>query len=310
MVKSLHKRRDQPRSAGFAPWVFAGLWVLVGALLGIVILTSATDEPLRDARQEHDRVLIEEFQRKEASTKVVIIGNSKMRYATYEEGLLEKSAHKLGLDIAFLRLLSNNAVFSHFDHALDDVLAQRPDIVVVQAPLLIQEPTVGGSGFRFFQQYVRWRLFGGTIDGVDPLRIQHELICPRDVSDRNLAERRERIERRRVYDAAGANAQVATAFINNARAQGIQVVAVTVPVVGELESYLESRGDGAKIREQALPLAQSSWTFSQALPNDLFCDPIHMAPEGREIYSAWLIERVAEWRDDYHDDILALNPDR
>lgn len=112
---------------------------------------------------------------------------------------------------------------------------------------------------------IRGRAPGGTIDGVELLRIQTEVSCPRDASDRILAAHRERIEQRSVYDSTG---------------------------------------------EYALPRAQSSRAFSQALPNEHFCDPTLLGPEGRETYSAWLIERAAEWRDVYHNELLALNPIR
>lgn len=65
-----------------------------------------------------------------------------------------------------------------------------------------------------------------------------------------------------------------------------------------------------RLASYALPRAQSSRAFSQALPNEHFCDPTLLGPEGRETYSAWLIERAAEWRDVYHNELLALNPIR
>ncbi len=292
---------------GLEPWLFALLWTGVGFFALFLMLATMGSEPLQDKRKEHDLALLEAFQQKDAATKVVIIGNSKLRYATLPEAELEAAAARAGLDAAFVRLLSNNAVFSHFDYALEPLLEQQPDIIVIQAPLLLQEPAADLSRFQFFQQYVRWRLIGGTIEGVDPHQIQHDLVCNPNVSDQMHADYRDRIERQRNYEASGENGAAAVEFIRRARERGIHVVAVTAPVTSRLQVYLEAVGDVAMLREQALPRAPDNWHYQDTVADDQFCDPMHLAPAGRAAYTAWLIEQVSRWQADRQDDSLALN---
>ena len=61
------------------------------------------------------------------------------------------------------------------------------------------------------------------------------------------------------------------------------------------------------IRDHALPRTEESWVFPLELADDMFCDPMHLGPDGREIYSMWLVERVAKWRNAHQDDLPALN---
>ena len=122
------------------PWLFTALWTGVGFFVIFLVLVS-TSEPLNDVRAERDLALLDEFRAKDSSTKVVIIGNSKLRYATFPENGLDEVASSMGLGAAFVRLLSNNAAFEHFDYALDKLLDLQPDIIVIQAPSTVWIPT-------------------------------------------------------------------------------------------------------------------------------------------------------------------------
>ena len=95
-----------PRSIGLAPWLFATLWAFAGFFLTFLMLASVGTEPLEDKRKEYDLALFQEFQQKGASTKVVIMGNSMMRYATFTEPELQEAAANAGMDAAFFRLVS------------------------------------------------------------------------------------------------------------------------------------------------------------------------------------------------------------
>ena len=77
------------RTVGLEPWLFALLWTGVGFFALFLMLATMGSEPLQDKRKEHDLALLEAFQQKDAATKVVIIGNSKLRYATLPEAELE-----------------------------------------------------------------------------------------------------------------------------------------------------------------------------------------------------------------------------
>jgi hypothetical protein len=293
------RRRGPPgshgaRTAGLVPWLFAALFSVVGFFLILALLGDEDGGPLKDRRMAYDLELIEAFRRSEAPYKVAILGNSRLRYATFDERELAAVVARQGLEVAFVRLFKNNAVFRDFDYALQPLLDAGPDIVVVQAPLLVQEP--GDAKYGLIPQYIRWRLVGGTIDGVDPHEVQHALICHQDVSARIHTEYTERIKRRRSYDAAGENARAADAFIARARERSIPVVVVTTPVTARLAAYLAARGSDEVIREVALPRADEAWLFEEVLPDSAFCDPMHLDLAGRRLYSEWLLGRLALWR--------------
>lgn len=289
------------RAIGLEPWLFALLWTAAGFFFLFLVLVSAGSEPLRDVRREYDLAVLQKLRESPAAVKVVLMGNSMLRYATLPDARLGELAANRGLNAAFARLLSNNALFNQFDYAFDELLDLRPDLIVVQAPVLIQEPANSTERLEFFRQYIRWRLIGGTLQGEDPHEVQHELVCHRDVSSQMHHRYRDRIEQRRKYAADGTNARAAAAFIERAGAVGIPVIAVTVPATERLTAYFESNGDAGMIRAHALPRAADSWIFVGAVSDDLFCDPMHLAPEGRRMYSAWLLDRLQEWHREHQE---------
>lgn len=65
-----------------------------------------------------------------------------------------------------------------------------------------------------------------------------------------------------------------------------------------MADYEEARGDSAIIREHTFHKVDADWIFPLNMSNNMFCDPIHLGPEGRELYSSWLISQIAEWRGD------------
>ena len=48
------------------------------------------------------------------------------------------------------------------------------------------------------------------------------------------------------------------------------------------------------IADQVLAQRETTWSFSESIPDDDYCDLIHMDSAARLLYSSWLVKRVAD----------------
>ena len=231
--------------------------------------------------------------------RVVTLGNSRLRYATFRDAAMAKLARRKGAgDMAFLRLVNHWAVFEDFQAVADELLAADPDIIVLQLELLGIEPSDRRRRV-VLGNYLAWQLFG--IRAWNPFYFnqraaQFQLVCPNVHSDLDY---RGRLRERRAWMSErefGRSAALARDFVLQAAARGVRVLLVTVPKTARMEAALPSDRDSLLEAATALERNHDNiilLRYPREIPDGRYCDFEHLNAAGRALYSEWLIEQVA-----------------
>jgi hypothetical protein len=85
-------------------------------------------------------------------------------------------------------------------------------------------------------------------------------------------------------------------LLQQAAAVGVTIAFVEIPMAAELADLPGvRRKTAAQERLFAIHAAAPAfryWPFEAEVPDDGFCDAVHLSPLGRDVYSRWLIERI------------------
>jgi hypothetical protein len=212
---------------------------------------------------------------------VVMLGDSRMRYATDADDRLGAAlSARLEKPVEVIRLVNNWAVMDDFTQLVPLIFAAEPKLIVIQEGLLAKE-RASRAKLLVGRSYLIWRLLGvgpWNPGNLDQRLMQVEARCE-VLKDEDVEERRERVGRWVSFVPEGESARQAAAFMDEAASRGIEVALLAIPTTSAGREGLPSfeRGPGLK------PLVVTT-----QIPNDSFCDIVHMNPQGRELYSAWL----------------------
>ena len=187
---------------------------------------------------------------------------------------------RLEKPVEVVRLVNNWAVMDDFTQLAPLIFAAKPKLIVVQEGLLAKE-RVSGAKLLVGRAYLIWRLLGvgpWNPGNLDQRLMQAEARCE-VLNNEDVEERRERVGRWVSFVPEGDIARQAAVFMGEAASRGIEVALLAIPITSAGREGLPSfeRGPDHK------PLVVAT-----EIPDDLFCDVVHMNPQGRELYSAWL----------------------
>ena len=295
-----HRRpAGRPSAAPLVCWLWALAFVSVAGPVFDHASRSA-EVPPSAAFRDFNLPRVEAFasSRRDTGLRVVTLGNSRLRYATFRNTGMADLSRRMGTgDMAFLRLTNHWAVFEDFQILADELLAADPDVIVLQLELLGIEPSDRKRRI-VLGNYLAWQLFGaGAWNPLhyDQRNAQFLLVCKNIRNDLNYTGR---IRRRGDWMSDrefGRSAKLARDFVLQAAARGIRVLLVTIPKTPRMEAALPS--DRKALLEAAAALQHESdnivlLRYPREIPVERYCDFEHLNAAGRELYSAWLIEQV------------------
>jgi hypothetical protein len=282
-----------------APPLVAWLWAAAFAALMVTAFFHAAGQveiPQSQAFLEFNQRRVNEFaeRRKTEELRVVMLGNSRLKYGTLDEDQLAGLAAESGYgQTRFLRLVNNWAVFEDFASLRDALLAARPHVLVIQLELLAQERAQDARAL-LLREYAQWRIFGRgpwNPGDVDQAELQYATPCADGQSPEALEERKRRIRRWLRFQPDGPSSRLARAFIAQATAQGTAVVLLAIPRTSTMETAFQSTSDEmlAAARRLLSHHRQIDLLEPSGPPDRQYCDLVHMAEPARRTFSAWLV---------------------
>jgi hypothetical protein len=279
-------------------------WVYAGAILAAVILAllpiSATDEVRKpNSFVEYNSARIAEAADSRRGGFVILLGNSKLKYATDIDKIREHySIENPGKPPSLVRIVYNDAVFADLGDIPETVLGANPDLIIVQADLVLNDRSIG-QVLRLLQAYARWRLFPSDgkiiLTDINNAALQYETPCRNDFNIERLEKFLLRIAN---PDTSGSieheNARAALAFMNRARERNIPVA--ILPLINHPRAMAEIGNERDLLLERAITdvdVALWQTPMSVGIGSDDFCDFVHLNDAGRTKLSIWLARMIA-----------------
>jgi hypothetical protein len=235
----------------------------------------------------------------DAGVTVVALGDSKLRYATMDEAALTEMAARRGIHAPhFLRLDRDNATFDDFASLADDILAARPDLIVLQLDLLAREPALLHDFWIYLYTGLRSLLRGrpfeeasavGCSDKQDPDWNAGDAVWRGMLANHRNAFR---------VDMASPAYERVRDFVGRAKRLGVGVVLLGVPATARAENHFYGSGNRfypgtmARVRADAL---LEVWQYPDRLSDQQhYCDFTHLNERGRTLFSRWLLARLVD----------------
>ena len=218
---------------------------------------------------------------------VVLLGDSRLRYGIPDDDSFAAAlSTKLGRSVSVVRLVNNWAVMADFELLIDLIFAAEPKLVVFQEGLFAKE-RAAQAVLLIRRAYLIWRLFGSgpwNPGDLDQQELQTEQRC--DVlMDIDVDERREMMAKWFHFDPAGENARLAAAFRAETLARGIAFLPLAIPITTAGEAGLPRFQRPADLKPLIVPTQ---------IPDESFCDAVHMNPAGRAVFSSRLSTALAD----------------
>ena len=280
-----------PRRRSTSQPVPISVWVLSIAFASVLfyVLTSVFEPPVSEAFQEHNSERIEDLRDRTSddAAPVIFLGDSRLRYAAHDDEVLSRQLSEAAdRPVETLRLVNNWAVYDDFAPLIDSLLDTKPALIVIQAELLTKERARPGR-LLIGRQYLLWRLFGAgpwNPGDLDQALLQNEQRCE-VLADETLEQRRDRVFEWVSFDADGAAADNTEAFVAEARARGIRVEYLGIPITSAATAGLPGPEPNAELDVLSPPFE---------IADTEFCDFVHLDPGGRDAYSTWLVTTIAD----------------
>lgn len=286
MERTLRADARGPVTVPLVVWAYALafslllFWQLHDYLVG--------DTPRSEAFHLHNAARLERLAQavEDGALGVVLLGDSRLRYATpQDESISALLSESLGRAVSAVRIAHDWAVYDDFAGLAPLILEARPALVVLQEELFAKERETPGR-LLLGREYLLWRITGRgpwNPGGKDQELYQREQRCE-VLADVDAEVRKEKVFLWVRFDPSGANAEAIAAFQRQAEAQGTAIAVLTIPVTADARAVIP----GYDHPDDARTLAMKG-----GVPDQDFCDPVHMDPEGRAAFTAWLIPNLA-----------------
>lgn len=216
---------------------------------------------------------------------IVLIGDSRLRYATPDDAAFSRQiSERLATPVVTLRLVNNWAIWQDFAGLAPQILAAGPHLIILQEDLFGKERETAGR-LLLGRAHLIWQAVGQgpwNPGNVDQSALQNEMRCE-VLSVENAQQRKERVSRWVSFDADGPNARAIIDFVTIVQAAGIEVAVLPVPITAAGRPVLP----GYK-----RPADRKTIDPGITLPDDHYCDVVHMNAKGRRVFTDALIERL------------------
>lgn len=289
------------------PWT---VWLVAGAILAVLAAGTAISLHHSDRLfVRYNRERVEAVAAKAAEAPgvpvVVALGASRLRHATHDEAAMAGLAASRGLPgLHFLRIVHNSGEFADFEPLLEEVLALRPALVLLEIDLLFKERRALPFHHIHLRDLMDVAMRGRSLPGEGEQREQqYGKPCDRrdeagwDHDPGRLDRFARNVGREMRFDADLPAYGRVRRFVERAAAAGVRVAILHLRSRPVWEARLH--GPGHDYRPDALARvaqdpAMALWRYPAALQDGArYCDYVHLTAEGRDAYSAWLAERMA-----------------
>jgi len=277
------------------------LWVVLYMVHRLNVIRHPTSMPF----QQFNLARIEQFSELPSQYKVVMLGNSRLKYATELESELATMSAELEISVAYLKIIQEEAQFSDFEQFLGPILELKPNLILLQAPLFVMDRG-GYLNWRYLQKHIVAAVRGNSdiwdTRGNNQHRLQFDVPCAKrrlgmtteQLATALIGERVRRTSGRGTYDLNGVNAHAVRTFSARASEAGTKIITLGIPKSAVLNDALQDFYGERLIADQVLAQRETTWSFSESIPDNEYCDLIHMDSAARLLYSSWLIKRVAD----------------
>ena len=220
-------------------------------------------------------------------TRVILLGDSRMRYAIHSEPKIAPMLEKrLNRPVNILRIVNNWAVFDDFSPLIKDIVEFSPDLIVLQKELYTKTRSPYAVKV-MAHKYWLWKIFGNGLwnpGNLDQSALQNEMRCLVLNKHETVEGRKKRAYKWFNFSASGRSQESLKRFLKQANDKRIPYVFLSIPITTRAK--------------ESLPNADIDTVPSAIAPNFIiqdhnFCDLVHMNTVGREQYSKWLVNNLA-----------------
>ena len=291
---------DPVPAAPLSAWIGA---LVITAFAGLAAWTIAIEAgapaaaPFVDFNQARANALRDHSQAPNSVT-VVMLGSSALKYATRQESAFADGiSSRIGRPVRVLRIVSNWGTFSDYVPLAHDLEALRPDLVVLEQPLLATDRPRMRS-FLLWIEGARLRLGVASpleSSAEDEAYVQFEHPCWKRGFGRGLEDHMRELNEWVALRPDGPAAAAARQFVENLLATGAEVALVDIPRRPDYAEQMR-RTSSAATSGPAFEALQNRVQYWEHGPLDagLYCDLTHVTPAGQEVLSTWLESMVAE----------------
>jgi hypothetical protein len=267
------------------------------------------------ANTPHDRML-----------RTVAVGSSLLRCAAFDNTQMEEFAQDKGFGaLRFVRLTRNSGEIRHFQPLLDDIIAAKPDILLIHADMLLYRRQGKGLDFVLeYNEYIKHLLLRGLSKltgrpvGLGRENNPHGLLDTEpppagtempgansgaeNHRPQGAGSRRELLAylntfARRKSLGSMDPADPVVAALRRAHEQGIRIVLLVIPRTWEVEQsipFAQRRHAQVLLHQAETLFGARVLTFGRRLGNDFYGDFAHLNEKGRLEFSNWLLPRLFE----------------
>lgn len=299
---------DSSTKPAAVPATPLSVWTL--ALIFAVMLGFAGFEclfrwgpPGQTAFEQYNLGRVEDFSKRSANAdiRVVLLGNSRLKYATLPDDEFSRLlSDTSGRHVEVLRMVNNWAVFHDFAELLDPIAQLKPDIVVLQLQLFGQERALAARSL-ILQDYADWLISGQrepwNPGGIDQSALQTAVPCVHDFSAAALRARLARTRQWLSFEPDSESGRKARKWARAEAEASVKVVILSIPRTPTIEQATGVDFDESSsqvisklLRKPGIYFAR----FDQPMSQEAFCDVVHMNEQGRQRMSAWLAEQLTD----------------
>lgn len=260
--------------------------------------------------------LIKQFEeaREDADVSMILLGNSRLRYgSTFGFDPAALTTLPDGRNMASLQFARNAAEFKTYSEYTDRILLARPDYIVILDMLLTnsrppdRSPVIKFSKMVYEAWMERWR-------GMEPQDAWQRARTDRQNSCyayftldfmNNRIETTASRDRHSLDPEENANLALVREFIGKAVDRGIKVIVLHYPMNRSILDrfdvpyhYLDHAGIGyTPAPQDVLPETHDRviWaSYPEPLGPEYYCDFLHFNKKGRDVFSDWFLNVVAQ----------------
>lgn len=288
-----------PSAAPIAAWLAAAaIAALAWGCAWLAVTQFGAQQETPFTRFNRDRIAAFSAGESGAGTRrVLLLGSSALKYATRDDAEFSaRVSEASGVPVNALRITSNWGTFFDFAPLSRDIRLARPDLIVFEAEFLAADR----PQWRRFLLWMRhWRALLGfevEIDSevISEPEVQYSLPCWRRKASRGhelLMQERAKWVAVRPH---GPGPRAARALLEELLESGTRVALVSVPRRPDYDQEARETRVAALQGPQGQALSGRVQVLTaESFSQDLYCDLIHLTPDGRARFSDWLEGEVA-----------------
>ena len=231
---------------------------------------------------------IDDLLASDAAIKIAVVGDSRIRYGIDPAELQSELEDRLGVTVAALTLTANRGTWARLEASLSGLMRKDASLVVLIDENLFTRELTWLYDFQLRRDFAIWTLTGRGPWGPDGSREsqieqQGDLRCEGHFLAGVTPEQHDKyVSKFHFINPAGGKR--AAEFAGELAENGVRVATVFIPARTGAEFLVWQRPvDGMTLGVDFVP------------EPTLYCDPIHLNDEGRDIFTRNLADSLSNW---------------